>query len=212
MTTVHGLADCPFPDKWPYPPVVLIGSNYTCAFTPPDDDSSSAFHPSLDGEEIRSHNHIPMPGEKLPPGGFPLTLRRRFQAVLPQNVGDRAPRHFMAQIGEGSLDSAIAPAPILRSHADYQTLDLFSHTRTTWPTLLAAIIFPGDQPAMPSQERCRRHDGRQIMKHAPAQFLSPHRQASVLIVIEMQPLASQLLAQHAVLLLKIIEGLLLPLV
>src|SRR5215470_15234052 len=85
--------------------------------------------PGLDGEEIRRHNHIPMPGEKLPPGGFPLTLRRRFQAVLPQNVGDRAARHFMAQIGEGSLDSAIAPAPILRSHADYQTLDLFSHTR-----------------------------------------------------------------------------------
>ena len=40
MTTVQGLVDRPFPDKWPYPPVVLIGSNYTCAFRPPDDDSS----------------------------------------------------------------------------------------------------------------------------------------------------------------------------
>src|SRR5262249_52369063 len=116
------------------------------------------------------------------------------------------------RLASAPLDSAVAPVPILRSHADYQTLELFSHTRATWPTPPAAIIFPGDQPAMPSQERCRRHDGRQIMKQTPAQFLSPHRQASVLIVIEMQPLASQLLAQHAVLLLKIIEGLLLPLV
>jgi hypothetical protein len=50
------------------------------------------------------------------------------------------------------------------------------------------------------------------MKHAPTQFLGPDRQASALIVIEMQPLASQLLVQHAVLFLKIIQGLLLPLV
>src|SRR6516162_8493812 len=37
---MHRLADRPFPSKWPYPPLVLIGSNYTCAFRPPDDDSS----------------------------------------------------------------------------------------------------------------------------------------------------------------------------
>ena len=57
-----------------------------------------------------------------------------------------------------------------------------------------------------------RHDGRQIMKHAPAQFLGPDCQASALIVIEMQPLASQLLSQHAVLFLKIVDDILLPLV
>jgi hypothetical protein len=50
------------------------------------------------------------------------------------------------------------------------------------------------------------------MKHTPAQFLSPDRQASALIAIDMQPLASQLFAQHAVLFLKIIQGLLLSLV
>jgi hypothetical protein len=51
-----------------------------------------------------------------------------------------------------------------------------------------------------------------IMKHAPAQFLGPDRQASALIVIEMHPLGSELLTQDAVLFLKVVEGLLLPLV
>src|SRR6516164_9384033 len=50
------------------------------------------------------------------------------------------------------------------------------------------------------------------MKHAPAQFLGPDRQASALIVIEMQPLASELFAQHAVFLLQIIDHILLALV
>src|SRR6516164_8649431 len=137
------------------------------------------------------------------PGSSPCSFRK---------VGDGAARRLMTQIGERSLDSSVAPVPVLRRHADYQAPDLFLHPRTTWPTLPAAIIFPGDQPAMPSQERCRRHDGRQLMKHTPAQFLSPDRQGSALIVIEMQPLASELFAQHAVLLLKIVDHILLSLV
>jgi hypothetical protein len=50
------------------------------------------------------------------------------------------------------------------------------------------------------------------MTHTPAQFLGPDRQASALIVIEMHPLGPELLAQDAVLFLKIVEGILLPLV
>src|SRR6516162_5077077 len=59
-----------------------------------------------------------------PPGGLPLTLRRRFQALLPQNVGDRAPSDFVAQIGQRSLNSPVAPIAVLRGHADYQPLNL----------------------------------------------------------------------------------------
>jgi hypothetical protein len=50
------------------------------------------------------------------------------------------------------------------------------------------------------------------MKHTPAQFVSPDRQASALVVAKAQSLTSELLAQYAVLFLKMIEGLLLPLV
>jgi hypothetical protein len=65
---------------------------------------------------------------------------------------------------------------------------------------------------MPSQQGRRRHDGRQIMKHAPAQFLGPDRQASALIIVKTEPLASMLLAQDPVLFLKIVDDILLALV
>ena len=39
---------------------------------------------------------LPLPAQKLLPGGFPFTLRRRFQPMLLQNVGDRAARDLMA--------------------------------------------------------------------------------------------------------------------
>src|SRR5215469_16806162 len=98
----------------------------------------------------------------------------------------------MAQIGERSLDSAIAPISVLRGHADHQLLDLLSGVRTTWPSLLAAIIFPGDQSPMPAQQCCWRHDRGQFIKHAPAQFLGPDCQASALVIVKTEPLASKL--------------------
>src|SRR5215472_5097177 len=110
------------------------------------------------------------------------------------------------------LDSPAAPVSVLRGHADHQPLDLLSGVRTTWALLLAALIFPGDQPAMPAQQFCWRHDGGQSIKHAPAQFLGPDCQASALVIVKTEPLASELFAQHAVLLLQIVDHLLLALV
>ena len=81
--------------------------------------------PGFDGKEVRRHDHFSLSGQEFLPRGRPLTLRRRFQTVFLQKVGDGAARHLMAQVGQRSLDSAVAPAPVLRSHADYQTLDLF---------------------------------------------------------------------------------------
>jgi hypothetical protein len=50
------------------------------------------------------------------------------------------------------------------------------------------------------------------MKRAPAQFLGSDRLASTLIIVEAQPLARELFAQYAVLFLKILQGILLPLI
>ena len=63
--------------------------------------------------------------------------------------------------------------------------------RTAWASLLAALIFSGDQPAVPGQQRCRRHDGGHFLKHAPASFLGLDRQLSALIVVKAPPLVSQ---------------------
>src|SRR5262249_47766089 len=44
--------------------------------------------PSLNREKVRRHDQLPMPGQKLFPGGLPLPLGRWFQTVLLQNVGN----------------------------------------------------------------------------------------------------------------------------
>ena len=65
---------------------------------------------------------------------------------------------------------------------------------------------------MPSQEGGRRHEGGQFLKCAPPQFPGSHRQASALVVVEAQPLTSELFAQHAILFLKIVDDILMVLV
>ena len=133
--------------------------------------------PGFHREKVCRHDHFPMLAKELLPGGLAIAFRCRFQAVLLQDVGDGAVPDFMAQVGQCSLDSPVTPIPVLGGHADHQSRDLISGAWTAWASLIAAIIFPGDQPAMPSQERCWRHDGRQLMKPTPAQLLGPHRQA-----------------------------------
>src|ERR1051326_1608677 len=50
--------------------------------------------PGLDREEIRCHDHFSVLRQALLRRGFSLTLRRRFQPVLLQKVGDGAARDF----------------------------------------------------------------------------------------------------------------------
>src|SRR5215831_6432812 len=107
--------------------------------------------------------------------------------MLLQNIGDGAASNFMAQVGQCSLDSPVTPIPVLGGHPDNQTLDLVPGARTAWASLLAAVIFSGDHPAMPSQQRCRRHDGGQFLQPTPAQCLGPDRQAQALVVAKTQP-------------------------
>ena len=153
-----------------------------------------------------------MPGEKLLPGCLAIAFRCRLQPVLLQNAGNRAARDLMAQISERSLNSPVAPIAVLSGHADQQLLDLVCRAWTARAALLANIVLPGDQPAMPGQERCRRHHRGQIIKHTSAQFLGPDGRASPLVVVKTQPLGSELVAQDPILFLKIVDDILLPLV
>jgi hypothetical protein len=50
--------------------------------------------PHFHGEEIRSHDQLPMPAQKLLPGRLPAPLRRRFDAMPLQNLSDRAAGNF----------------------------------------------------------------------------------------------------------------------
>jgi hypothetical protein len=50
------------------------------------------------------------------------------------------------------------------------------------------------------------------MEHTPAQFLGPNGQAPALVVVQTQPIVSELLAQHAVFFLQVIDHVALVLV
>ena len=92
-----------------------------------------------------------------------------------KKIGDGAPRGLAAQIGQRVLHSRVAPIAVLSGHAGHPGVDLILHAGTSRATPSPAIVFPGDQLAMPRQERLRGDGGGQFMKHAPAQFLgSPH--------------------------------------
>jgi len=150
--------------------------------------------------------------KELLPGGLPIAFRCRFQAGLLQNVGDCAVPDFMEQVSQSSLNSPVAPIPVLSGQTDHKPLDLVPGVRTAWAALLAAIIFPGDQLAVSSQQRGRSHNRGQVIKHTPAQFLGPDCQASALVVAKPQSLTSELLAEHTILFLKVVDDILLSLV
>ena len=73
--------------------------------------------------------------EERLPGGLPLPLRRRLDAVLLQNVADAGIRDRMAQVGQGPLNAIVAPAGILLGQPHDQLADLVGDGRPAGPLL-----------------------------------------------------------------------------
>jgi hypothetical protein len=85
----------------------------------------------LHGEEVRGRKDLPVELEELPPVHAGLTaLRGGLQVVATQDVPHRDGVDGMSQIGQGTLDAAIAPGGILFGHTDHELFDLLGHTRS----------------------------------------------------------------------------------
>src|SRR5882762_9006445 len=82
----------------------------------------------------------------------------RLNTMILQNIGYGFKRQQVAEIGQRSLNSAIAPASILPGHSNHQRGNIGSRSRSPWATIRASIILLGDQPSMPSQQRLGSHD------------------------------------------------------
>ena len=50
--------------------------------------------------------------EKYLPGGLPLSIQRRFDAVFFEDVSDSLIGDLMAQVGECSLDAIVSPGDV----------------------------------------------------------------------------------------------------
>ena len=75
-----------------------------------------------------------------------------------------------------------------------------------------AVVLAGDQRPMPREQGVRCHDGPDLRQRASTERLGFRGQADSLIVGEPEPPRSELLAQHAVLLLQIVDDVALLLV
>jgi hypothetical protein len=75
-----------------------------------------------------------------------------------------------------------------------------------------AVVFPRDQVSMPGQERVGAHDGADLAKCSATQVLRLGRQPNALVVRESQSSRSELLPEHAILGLEIVDYLALLLV
>src|SRR5258705_9264440 len=80
-------------------------------------DQSPA-RPPLHREEIARRKRLQMRLQKRRPLGALITLRSRFNAIAIEPVGNRAPPHLMAKVGENTLNSRITPAGVVPRHAD----------------------------------------------------------------------------------------------
>jgi len=107
--------------------------------------------PHFHGEEIRSHDQLPMPAQKLLPGRLPSSLRRRLDAVSLQNLSDRTAGNLAPEIGQGALNPSIAPIPVFFCEFYHQGFKIHGRSRTPRSALGTSVIFNGDQLPMPGQ-------------------------------------------------------------
>ena len=153
----------------------------------------------FDAEEVGCRYRSPVSlQERLPrhsplPGGI--------KAVFEKDPLDRVPTDLVPQVVERSSDSRVAPARVLSGHPDNQLLDFDGGLRTTWPSSLAAIVFPSDQLSMLSKQRDRRHEGIEFEKPFSADRFGLDGESTALLIGESQSLPAELVAQGSILLL-----------
>ena len=108
--------------------------------------------------------------------------------------------HFMAKIGESTLDPVIAPRGIFTSHPQNQFNNLLGQRRTPdFLALLAVIPLPGDEFSMPTKKSVWGHNRGDFLERLAAQYLSFDGQAAPLIITEQDAFLAELLFQYLVL-------------
>jgi hypothetical protein len=107
--------------------------------------------------------------QELLPGRPPLALRCRLDPMLLEDVRDRAPCDVMMQVGEGSMDSCIAPVAILCGHP-HQLPNLGHDRGPARAAPSVAVVLPRDQLPMPRLQSVGAHDRDDVAEHPSSRF------------------------------------------
>ncbi len=89
-----------------------------------------------------------------------------------------------------------------RPHLQDQLLDLARRPRATGLAAPAAIVFFGDQPAIPPEQGVRRYQGADFKETFSADRLGLRCKKATLTIGEQQAFPTQLLAEYSVFLLQ----------
>ena len=125
--------------------------------------------------------------QELPPRRAGPT-RRRIDARSAQDLPHGRRRNCHAELHELAVDPPVSPQRILPRQADDKPGDARACRRASRPAPLARVVLPRRQPAVPGQQRLRRHGEdlgpaparykpRQRGEPGPVSRLVPHRPA-----------------------------------
>ena len=144
--------------------------------------------------------------ERLPGHSF-SALGRGLQAVLVEDPLDGVAADDVAEIAERIAQPRVAPARVLGGELDHHRLNRFCRGRPAGTALGGAIVFGGDELAVPAQDGVRRQQVCHFAEHSSPKHLAPDGEPTPLVIGEPKSTAVKLLAQNPVLLLEVVDQL-----
>ena len=138
---------------------------------------------------------------RRPAGSIPFSARTHSL--------DCVSAHGVPEIGEGSLDSGVAPSRIVAGHLDDPSLDLAGDSRSARSPSRAPVVLLGDELPVPAEQYLGGDDRRELTKLSSSEGLRLSREAATLRIREAKPLPSDLLNESPILGLQILDDVLL---
>ena len=159
----------------------------------------------LDGEQIAGRQALPVRLQERLPGHVPAPLGRRVDSVVVQDPLHRGPGDSVAEVRERAADPRVAPPRIVDRHPDHELGDVLSGHWSTSTSAGAAIVFLGDQSPVPTQDRIRGDDARDLRQDPPAEFVTAHSESTTLGVRQAKRPRAQVFSEDPILLPEIVD-------
>ena len=159
----------------------------------------------LDGEQIAGRQALPVRLQERLPGHVPAPLGRRVDSVVVQDPLHRGPGDSVAEVRERAADPRVAPPRIVDRHPDHELGDVLSGHWSTSTSAGAAIVFRGDQSPVPTQDRVRGDDARDLRQDPPAEFVAAHSESTALGVRQAKRPRAQVFPEDPILLPEIVD-------
>lgn len=121
----------------------------------------------------------------------------------------RVAAHLMTEVCKRAANPGVAPAGVFLGHFDHQLGQIHPGRRSPSSPVRSPVVLGGDESAVPGEQRLRGHDAAQTAQCSTPERLGADSQSSALVVGKPETAATELLAQYAVLLAKVINDVLL---